>query len=70
MALNWIKQKDSSLMDNIGSTVLIKFKSNLEGITLDNNETVDISWIRGKTVIHATSGNFTKDDIIEWAIIE
>ena len=68
--MEWFKQEEKNIMDHHpGSTVLIKFNDTLNGITADNDETVDISWIRIKEKIHATSGGYTADEIKEWAVI-
>ena len=53
----------------VGSTVLIKFNNNINGITADNGESIDISWIRVKGKIYATSGTYTAEEIKEWAVI-
>ena len=69
--MSWNKQSENNLFDiSVGSTVLIKFKSDRNGITMDNDQTVDISWIRTGKTIHATSGNYVSEDIIEWQLID
>lgn len=69
----WFKQSEQDIMNvNIGSTLLIKFEENYNGITIDSGATVDISWMRSSTkdVIYATGGNYKKEDIREYMLIE
>lgn len=67
----WIKEKyETSLIDLCcGSTILIKFKDTSNGITADDNSTVDISWIRNGGDIIATTGVYRLNDIKEWKLI-
>lgn len=68
--VDWIRQDDKSIMGHCtGSTVLIKFKNTSDGITADDNSTIDLSWMRSKEKIHATTGDYTECQIKEWAII-
>ena len=68
--MKWINQEDSNLMDHcVGSTVLIKFKSTRDGITADDDSTIDLSWLRDGEKVHATTGTYTTDEIREWAVI-
>ena len=68
---NWIKQDEKSVFDFIsnGSTVLIKFKDNWNGITIDCGATIDISWIRSDGKIIATGGEYRADEIKEWVVV-
>ena len=70
MIENWIKQRESSILDlSPGSTVLIRFFDGGDGITADDGSTVDISWKRTGEEIHATTGNYNVDDIYAWILI-
>ena len=71
IAYFWIKQSEHSLLDQSwGSTVLIKFKRGYDGITIDDGNTVDLSWMRvGLGKIVATTGEYSIEDIVEWACL-
>jgi len=67
----WIKEDNKSVFDfHSGSTVLIKFNNGSNGITTDNSESVDISWMRANDKIHATTGDYLSVDIKEWKVID
>ena len=63
---DWIKQKDSSLLEYHGSTILIKFKDTMYRITIDDGSSVEISWSRVGGDILTSSGLYKVDDIEEW----
>ena len=63
---DWIKQKDNSLLEYHGSTILIKFKDTMYGITIDDGSSVEISWSRVGGDILTSSGLYKVDDIEEW----
>ena len=66
----WIKQSESSLLEECsGDTVLIKFKDDTNGITINDGRTVDISWTRCGGDIIATEGTYSVDDIDSWKLI-
>lgn len=70
---DWIKQSEHDIADVCsGSTLLVKFNKNWLGITIGSGETVDISWLRdpAKGTIFGTEGEYSKDDIKEYKVIE
>lgn len=67
---NWIKQKESSILNLCsGSTVLVKFLDSSNGITMDDGSSIDISWMRTGIDVHATTGDYTVNDIREYKVI-
>ena len=67
---DWVKQEDQSLLDiSDCSCVLVKFKDKMNGLTIDDNSTVDVSWIRDGDRVLTNEGYFHIDDIAEWKAI-
>ena len=67
----WImEEKKSILTAHGGSTVLILFKSEMDGITIDNGQTVDISFMRSDTQIITISERYEPDAILAWKKIQ
>jgi hypothetical protein len=65
----WIDQDENSIFNiGIGSTVLVKFKGP-DGTTIDNGESIGISYIRNGSTIITTDGNYVANDIKAWRAI-
>ena len=69
MKSDWIKQEENSLLEYHGSTILVKFKDSMYGITIDDGSSVEISWSRVGSDIITSSGLFKVTDIKEWKIV-
>jgi len=68
---DWNIQNEKNIFhEHIGLTVLIKFVSDNNGITMDDGYTVDISWLRSATQVYATTGNYVASDILSWKVIK
>ena len=67
----WIMEESKSILTaHGGSTVLILFKSEMDGITIDNGQTVDISFMRSDTQIITISERYEPDAILAWKKIQ
>ena len=71
----WIDNSKRSIFDQCsGTSVLIRFKGQSDGITCGSLEggrdfCVDISWIRSSGKIIASTGSYEECDIDAWALI-
>ena len=68
--MKWTNQEDNSLLEYHGSTILIKFKDSMYGITIDDGSSVEISWTRVGGDIITSSGIYRVEDVKEWMIIK
>lgn len=68
--VSWTIESERSIFEICsGSTVLILLKSEEDGVTIDNGQTVDISFMRSNTQIITTSDRYYSSDILAWASI-